>query len=235
MRRSGTAVGIPGRESSSHVLSAWEHMDVIPAAKYNAHRHAVNRTMTASCAAAARAGDERGLDSAMPSTAATGGMPYSFSVEHGCAPPAATRQGIGIARDPEQPRRHHDAARNGDRLRTPHETTSAPVAASFRPQRAAGPARAAWLLLGRSSHHVAPRNMAARDCFRTRAAAWRRPAGYPREPKSRARPAGCLRPAVRQEHNASRSARGDNPIGRRRLPRSPRKRVRRFVSAPGEN
>jgi hypothetical protein len=98
----------------------------IPAAKYYAHPNAVNRTMTASCAAAARAGDERGLDSARPLHAGNGGTPFPFSVERGRAPPAATT-GIGIARDPEQPRHHHHAARNGDRLRTPHATTPAPL------------------------------------------------------------------------------------------------------------
>jgi hypothetical protein len=38
---------------------------------------------------------------------------------------------------------------------------------SVGPERVAGSARTAWLLLGRSSHHVAPSNSAACGCFRT--------------------------------------------------------------------
>jgi hypothetical protein len=40
----------------------------------------------------------------------------------------------------------------------------------YRPARAAGSARAAWLLLGRSSHHPGARSTAADDPFRTEAA-----------------------------------------------------------------
>ena len=47
----------------------------------------------------------------------------------------------------------------------PEPRTEAMPGRWYRPERAAGSARAAWLLLGRSSHHVASRKMAARDCL----------------------------------------------------------------------